>query len=169
MRRDIQKVVFERAKAGRTWASKTPRVKQVVRDQEGEQLNEESNSGRRKRQKMRNSHFNAVEHFLVRNVGQPWSKVYAEVCASADARSLLGAEIRDVMAYLKVVVNPADEVSLKRIINTPRRGIGDTTIDKVEFEARKRGIGFEAPLRAFYSPLVERLLARLADRAASRA
>ena len=91
----MQKVVFERAKAGRTWASKTPRVKQVVLDQEGEQLNEESNSRRRKRQKMRNSHFNAVEHFLVRNVGRPWSKVYAEVCASADARSFLGAEIRN--------------------------------------------------------------------------
>ncbi len=57
------------------------------------------------------------------------------------------AEIRDVMAYLKVVVNPADEVSLKRVINTPRRGIGDTTVDKVEFEARRRGVGFETALR----------------------
>lgn len=57
------------------------------------------------------------------------------------------AEIRDVMAYLKVVVNPADEISLKRIINTPRRGIGDTTVERVEFTARERGIGFEEALR----------------------
>lgn len=70
-------------------------MKQVVLDQEGEQLNESSNTLRRKRQKMRNSHFNALEHFLVRNVGRPWSKVYSEICASTDARSLLGAELRD--------------------------------------------------------------------------
>jgi DNA helicase-2/ATP-dependent DNA helicase PcrA len=58
------------------------------------------------------------------------------------------AEIRDVMAYLKAVVNPADEIALKRIINTPKRGIGDSTIDKIEFTARERGMGFEAALRS---------------------
>ena len=42
------------------------------------------------------------------------------------------AEIRDVMAYLKMVVNPADEMSVKRVINTPRRGIGSTSIQKIE-------------------------------------
>jgi len=57
------------------------------------------------------------------------------------------AEIRDVMAYLKAVVNPADVIALKRIINTPRRGIGDTTIDRIEYEARERGVGFEDSLR----------------------
>jgi len=42
------------------------------------------------------------------------------------------AEIRDVMAYLKCVMNPADDVSAKRIINTPKRGIGKTTVKKIE-------------------------------------
>ncbi|MDR0990476.1 MAG: UvrD-helicase domain-containing protein [Propionibacteriaceae bacterium] len=37
-------------------------------------------------------------------------------------------EIRDVIAYLRAVANPADDVSLRRIINVPRRGIGDTTL-----------------------------------------
>ena len=58
------------------------------------------------------------------------------------------AEIRDVMAYVKAVVNPADEVALKRIINKPKRGIGDTTVAKVEYEAARRGVGFEDALRA---------------------
>jgi hypothetical protein len=93
MRRDIDKVVFERAKANRTWASKTPRAKRVALDPAGEPL--EESSGPRKRQKMRNSHFNAVERFLVRNVGKPWAKVYAEICAAADGRTRLGREIRD--------------------------------------------------------------------------
>ena len=57
------------------------------------------------------------------------------------------AEIRDTMAYLKAVVNPADEISLKRVINTPRRGIGDTTIERVDIVARERGIAFEDALR----------------------
>ncbi|MEG1483387.1 DNA helicase PcrA [Clostridium sp.] len=40
-------------------------------------------------------------------------------------------EIKDIIAYLKVMVNPEDSISLKRIINVPKRGIGDATIQKV--------------------------------------
>lgn len=41
-------------------------------------------------------------------------------------------EIKDIVAYLKVLENPLDNISLKRIINVPKRGIGNATIDKVE-------------------------------------
>ena len=52
------------------------------------------------------------------------------------------AEIRDVMAYLKMIVNPADEMSVKRVINTPRRGIGSTSIAKIESLAARNFCSF---------------------------
>ncbi len=52
------------------------------------------------------------------------------------------AEIRDVMAYLKLVVNPHDDVSALRVVNTPRRGIGSTSIGKIQAFARDEGISF---------------------------
>lgn len=54
-------------------------------------------------------------------------------------------EIKDILAYLKLMVNPADEVSLTRIVNVPRRGIGDTTLNRVSAFAKENGITlFEA-------------------------
>jgi DNA helicase-2/ATP-dependent DNA helicase PcrA len=48
-------------------------------------------------------------------------------------------EIKDVLAYLRVVVNPADEVSLTRIINVPTRGLGDAAVKKMTDFAAVRG------------------------------
>ncbi len=54
-------------------------------------------------------------------------------------------EIKDILAYLKVIVNPADSISLRRIINFPLRGIGETTVTKIERFADMEGITlFEA-------------------------
>lgn len=48
-------------------------------------------------------------------------------------------EIKDLIAYFRVIINPKDEEALKRIINYPKRGIGDTTIDKIIIAADKHG------------------------------
>ncbi|KNF07248.1 ATP-dependent DNA helicase PcrA [Gottschalkia purinilytica] len=48
-------------------------------------------------------------------------------------------EIKDIIAYLRVIQNPVDNISLKRIINVPKRGIGKTTLDKVEDYSIKKG------------------------------
>ncbi len=52
------------------------------------------------------------------------------------------AEIRDVMAYLTLVVNPADDIAAKRVINVPRRGIGKTTVERIEQFAREMDMTF---------------------------
>jgi DNA helicase-2/ATP-dependent DNA helicase PcrA len=49
-------------------------------------------------------------------------------------------EIKDILAYLKTIANTKDDLSLKRIINTPGRGIGDKTISKIEDFCRKENL-----------------------------
>jgi DNA helicase-2/ATP-dependent DNA helicase PcrA len=49
-------------------------------------------------------------------------------------------EIKDIVAYLRVIQNPVDDISIKRIINVPRRGIGNVSIEKVENYANRMDI-----------------------------
>ena len=51
-------------------------------------------------------------------------------------------EIKDVLAYLRVIANPADEVSLDRIINVPTRGIGDSSVKQIQAFALAHGLTF---------------------------
>jgi len=57
-------------------------------------------------------------------------------------------EVRDALAYLRLVVNPADAVGLKRIVNTPPRGMGESTLARISETARKEGRSFFETLRA---------------------
>jgi DNA helicase-2/ATP-dependent DNA helicase PcrA len=55
-------------------------------------------------------------------------------------------EVRDLLAYLRLIANPGDEVSLRRVLNVPRRGIGDRAEEYLVEFARRERIGFAAAL-----------------------
>lgn len=56
-------------------------------------------------------------------------------------------EIKDALAYLRAVVNPADEVSLKRVVNVPKRGVGDSSVARLDQYAIGHGLAFVDALR----------------------
>jgi ATP-dependent DNA helicase UvrD/PcrA len=73
------------------------------------------------------------------------------------------AEIKDAIAYLQVVENPSDEVSLRRIVNQPRRGIGSTSLERLGGWGRALGLSlWEAVERVEDAPLGAAAVARLA-------
>ncbi|MDA3130393.1 DNA helicase PcrA [Aliibacillus thermotolerans] len=76
-------------------------------------------------------------------------------------------EIKDILAYLRIIANPADDLSLERIINVPKRGIGVATMDKVRNYSRSQGISlFEAVEEAHHvglSPGPTKKLTTFAD------
>ncbi len=56
-------------------------------------------------------------------------------------------EIKDAMAYLRAVLNPLDEVSVKRVLNVPKRGIGGTSVARLDDYAREMGVPFVDAMR----------------------
>ena len=55
-------------------------------------------------------------------------------------------EVKDILAYLRALVNPDDEVSWRRVVNTPKRGVGDTSINRVAAYAQGAGVTFRDAL-----------------------
>src|SRR5260370_20072267 len=51
-------------------------------------------------------------------------------------------ELRDIIAYLKLAMNPHDSIALQRFINTPTRGIGKMTLDELDLRARELGTSY---------------------------
>lgn len=73
-------------------------------------------------------------------------------------------EIKDILAYLKTVDNGKDDVAVKRIINIPKRGIGLTTLEKVQSYADERQISFfEALMEADYIPGLGRATSKIKE------
>lgn len=88
-----------------------------------------------------NSMSRVVEEFLVR-VGIPYKVV-------GGTRFYDRREIKDAVAYLRAIVNPTDEVSVKRAINTPKRGVGDSSIAKLDSWAAQHGESFDQAVLRF--------------------
>ncbi|WP_280354560.1 DNA helicase PcrA [Nocardia otitidiscaviarum] len=86
-----------------------------------------------------NNNSRALEEIFIR-MGLPYKVV-------GGVRFYERKEVRDIVAYLRVLENPNDAVSLRRILNTPRRGIGDRAEACVAVHAEQRGIGFAQALR----------------------
>lgn len=71
-------------------------------------------------------------------------------------------EIKDILAYLKTIDNGQDDIAVRRIINVPRRGIGQTTIDKINDYALINEISFyDALTRAYQIPGLERTASKI--------
>lgn len=72
-------------------------------------------------------------------------------------------EIKDLLAYLRLISNPDDDTSLKRIINVPKRGIGQATVDKLTAYAAEKGISvFQALAEADFIGLSSRSANKIA-------
>ncbi len=86
-----------------------------------------------------NAQSRAVEEVFIRT-GMPYKVV-------GGVRFYERKEVRDILAYLRTIVNPADEVSLRRILNTPKRGIGDRAEAMIGAYAERERITFFDSLR----------------------
>ncbi len=86
-----------------------------------------------------NAQSRALEEYLVR-VGIPYKVV-------GGTRFYDRREVKDALAYVKAIVNPADEVAIKRVINVPKRGVGDSSIARLDQWAGAHGKPFVEALR----------------------
>jgi len=90
-----------------------------------------------------NSLMNSIEHELVtENI--PYS-------VSGGQSFFARKEVKDVIAYLRVLANPHNDIDLLRVINTPRRGLGKSTIDHLHRWAEKRGSSLYSAARDMIS------------------
>ena len=112
------------------WVARTIKT---LHDQDGQQWREMAIFYRT------NAQSRVVEEAMIR-LGIPYKVV-------GGTRFYDRREIKDAMAYLRAVVNPADEVSVKRVLNVPKRGVGDTSVAKLDALASSAGISFTEAMR----------------------
>lgn len=71
------------------------------------------------------------------------------------------AEIKDALAYLRILVSSTDAISMKRVLKTPPRGIGATTVEKIDLISASQNVTFEEAMRGLPQTAVQKFLAWL--------
>jgi DNA helicase-2/ATP-dependent DNA helicase PcrA len=79
-------------------------------------------------------------HFLSRGVEEALRNEYVPYAVVGGLAFFERREIKDLLAYLRVLVNPLDDVSMERVVNVPARGIGRATVDKLRLLGKERGM-----------------------------
>lgn len=74
-----------------------------------------------------------IESVLTTGFGMP-------ITVIGGTRFYARREVKDLLGYIRLIANPNDDAALKRIINVPKRGIGDTTVSAIEAEANKQDV-----------------------------
>ncbi|MGA3094520.1 MAG: 3'-5' exonuclease [Dehalococcoidales bacterium] len=108
-----------------------------------------------------NAQSRALEEAFIR-YGAPYKLV-------AGTRFYERKEVKDIIAYLRLIQNPADDISLMRVINVPQRGIGERTVAELSTWAKSQGLSLYGAIRelaeqpgedqkALFSPRTTRLL-----------
>jgi hypothetical protein len=101
MRKDMSKVIVERPRLGRSWASETrPGRSRIVEDDDGEPLRAGRGGRAPKREKplktkALNENLNPLKRYLASNVGRPWNKVYSEISEHLKPTSTVQQHVRD--------------------------------------------------------------------------
>ncbi|MCL6594375.1 MAG: UvrD-helicase domain-containing protein, partial [Alicyclobacillus sp.] len=113
------------------------------------------------------AHYIVEQMRLMHASGRPWQEMAVLFRTHAQSRVLEEAllqqgipyqvyggvrfyerkEIRDLLAYLRLLANPADELSFRRIVNVPRRGVGEGTLEKLQVYAAAHGVTLPAAAR----------------------
>ncbi|MGE5702580.1 MAG: DNA helicase PcrA [Clostridia bacterium] len=111
------------------------------------------------------AHYKSFDRFAVLYRTNAQSRVVEEVFIKSNIPyTIVGGtkfydrkEIKDVLAYLRLISNPDDDISLERIINVPKRNIGDTTVEKIREFATKQGVSMYTAIQdAGYMGLASR-------------
>ena len=132
-------------------------------DEPGEKVTSPaSGTPRRKRAPSATRSSNATRRPALNEIARFWCAPRSRCASSKIASSTLGlpyrviggprfyerAEIRDALAYLRVINSPADDLAFERIVNVPKRGLGDTTVQLLHDHARARGVPLTEAARA---------------------